>query len=116
MVNRSRRLRKKLHIEEFKELGFTINWTFEEGTDEETLDKVVDLFIHEVIEPNGLAYEGSGYLNWQGIICTQKLGNCTEEHRSMVLDWLQNHGLKDVKASPLIDIWWDELNFDQNYF
>lgn len=116
MVNRSRRLRKKLHIEEFKELGFTINWTFEEGTDEETLDKVVDLFIHEVIEPNGLAYEGSGYLNWQGIICTQKLGNCTEEHRSIVIDWLQNHGLKDVKASPLIDIWWDELNFDQNYF
>ncbi|WP_141674149.1 YggL family protein [Gilliamella sp. wkB112] len=111
MVNRSRRLRKKLHIDEFKELGFTINWSFAEGTDEATLDKVVDLFIREVIEPNGLAYEGCGYLNWQGIICTQKLGNCTEEHRTLVTSWLESHGLTNVEASPLIDIWWDELDF-----
>ncbi len=111
MVNRSRRLRKKLHIDEFKELGFTISWSFNEGTDEATLDKVVDQFIREVIEPNGLAYEGSGFLNWQGIICTQKLGNCTEEHRTLVTAWLESQGLTNVEASPLIDIWWDELNF-----
>jgi Uncharacterized protein conserved in bacteria len=111
MVNRSRRLRKKLHIDEFKELGFTISWSFNEGTDEATLDKVVDQFIREVIEPNGLAYEGSGFLNWQGIICTQKLGNCTEEHRTLVTNWLENHGLKNVEASQLIDIWWDDLDF-----
>jgi uncharacterized protein len=74
MVNRSRRLRKKLHIEEFKELGFTVSWCFDEGTSEETLDNIVDQFILEAIQPNGLAYEGSGYLNWKGIICTQKLG------------------------------------------
>ena len=111
MVNRSRRLRKKLHIDEFKELGFTISWSFNEGTDEATLDKVVDQFIREVIEPNGLAYEGSGFLNWQGIICTQKLGNCTEEHRTLVTAWRESKGLTNVEASPLLDIWWDEVNF-----
>lgn len=111
MVNRSRRLRKKLHIEEFKELGFTVSWSFEEGTTEETLDNIVDQFILEAIQPNGLAYEGSGYLNWKGIICTQKLGNCTEEHRDIVTKWLNERGLKSVKTSPLIDIWWDELEF-----
>ena len=111
MVNRSRRLRKKLHIEEFKELGFTVSWSFEEGTTEETLDNIVDQFILEAVQPNGLAYEGSGYLNWKGIICTQKLGNCTEEHRDIVIKWLNEHGLKSVKTSPLIDIWWDELEF-----
>lgn len=111
MTNRSRRLRKKLHIEEFKELGFTVSWSFDKATAEENLDEVVDQFIREAIEPNGLAYEGSGYLNWQGIICTQKLGNCTEEHRKIVEDWLNNHGVSNVKIGQLIDIWWDELDF-----
>jgi uncharacterized protein len=111
MVNRSRRLRKKLHIDEFKELGFTVTWSFDKGTSEETIDNVVDQFITEAIQTNGLAYEGSGYLNWQGIICTQKLGNCTEEHRDVVTKWLEDHGLKNVKTSQLIDIWWDELAF-----
>ncbi len=111
MVNRSRRLRKKLHIEEFKELGFTVSWSFDEGTSEETLDNIVDQFILEAIQPNGLAYEGSGYLNWKGIVCTQKLGNCTEANRDIVTKWLKSHGLKNIKVSPLIDIWWDELDF-----
>ncbi|MGP0939308.1 50S ribosome-binding protein YggL, partial [Serratia sp. CY74664] len=30
--NRSRRLRKKLHIEEFQELGFSVAWRLAEGT------------------------------------------------------------------------------------
>ncbi|WP_334324780.1 YggL family protein [Gilliamella apicola] len=110
-VNRSRRLRKKLHIEEFKELGFTVSWSFDEGTSEETIDNVVDQFIIEAIQANGLAYEGSGYLSWKGIICTQKLGNCSEENRDVVTKWLESHGLKNVKTSELIDIWWDELDF-----
>jgi len=111
MANRSRRLRKKLHIEEFKELGFTVSWSFDKATDEANLDKVVDQFIREAIVPNGLAYEGSGYLNWQGIVCTQKLGNCTQEHRKIVEDWLNSHSVQNVKIGQLIDIWWDELDF-----
>lgn len=33
--NRSRRLRKKMHIDEFQELGFSVAWRFPEGTSEE---------------------------------------------------------------------------------
>lgn len=111
MANRSRRLRKKLHIEEFKELGFTVSWSFDKATAENNLDTVVDQFIREAIVPNGLAYEGSGYLNWQGIVCTQQLGNCTEEHRKIVEGWLTSHAVSNVKVGQLIDIWWDELDF-----
>ena len=50
--NRSRRLRKKMHIDEFQELGFSVAWRFPEGTSEEQIDKTVDDFINEVIEPN----------------------------------------------------------------
>lgn len=50
--NRSRRLRKKMHIDEFQELGFSVAWRFPEGTSEEQIDKTVDDFINDVIEPN----------------------------------------------------------------
>ncbi|MTD37256.1 DUF469 family protein [Erwinia sp. CPCC 100877] len=105
--NRSRRLRKKLHIEEFQELGFSVAWRFPEGTSEEVVDQTLDDFINEVIEPNGLAYDGSGYLAWEGLICTQQLGKCTEEHRTLVRQWLEARKLEEVRLSDLFDVWWD---------
>ncbi len=105
--NRSRRLRKKLHIEEFQELGFSVAWRFPEGTSEQAVDQAVDDFINEVIEPNGLAYDGSGYLAWEGLICTQQIGKCTEEHRTLVRQWLEARKLEEVRLSDLFDVWWD---------
>ncbi|MDD0568426.1 50S ribosome-binding protein YggL, partial [Shigella sonnei] len=32
------------------------------------VNKTVDDFINEVIEPNKLAFDGSGYLAWEGLI------------------------------------------------
>ncbi|MFP1722280.1 YggL family protein [Lonsdalea quercina] len=106
-INRSRRLRKKLHIEEFKELGFSVSFRFAEGTSVETIDGLLDRFVDDVIEPRGLAFEGSGYLQWQGLVCQQKLGNCTDEHRQLVKEWLESQQLSDVTVSELFDIWWD---------
>ncbi|QCT18351.1 DUF469 domain-containing protein [Jejubacter calystegiae] len=105
--NRSRRLRKKLHIEEFQELGFSVAWRFPEGTSEQAVDRAVDDFINEVIEPNGLAYDGSGYLAWEGLICTQQIGKCTEGHRTLVRQWLEARKLEEVRLSDLFDVWWD---------
>ena len=58
--NRSRRLRKKLHIEEFQELGFSVAWRFAQRTSLEDIDTKLDTLIDEVIETNGMAFEGSG--------------------------------------------------------
>lgn len=71
--NRSRRLRKKMHIDEFQELGFSVAWRFPEGTTEEQIDQTVNDLIEEVIEPNKLAFDGSGYLSWEGLICMQEI-------------------------------------------
>ena len=90
--NRSRRLRKKMHIDEFQELGFSVAWRFPEGTSEEQIDKTVDDFINEVIEPNKLAFDGSGYLAWEGLICMQEIGKCTEEHQAIVRQRLDLSG------------------------
>jgi uncharacterized protein YggL (DUF469 family) len=104
---RSRRLRKKLHIDEFQELGFSVSFRFPEGTSVEDIDQLMDKFVDDVIEPEGLAFEGSGYLFWEGLVCLQKIGHCTEEHRQLVSRWLEEQKLTDVKVSNLFDIWWD---------
>ncbi|AWX14204.1 hypothetical protein CEP49_06400 [Mergibacter septicus] len=103
----NRRQRKKMHLGEFQELGFLVNWQFAEGTDVNTIDQVVDRFIGEVIKPNGLAYEGSGYLHWEGLVCLEKVGKCDESHRELVKNWLENNGIQQIEISQLFDIWWD---------
>ena len=106
-TNRSRRLRKKMHIDEFQEVGFSVAWRFADGTSEEQIDQTVNDLIDEVIEPNKLAFDGSGYLSWEGLICLQEIGKCTEEHQAIVRKWLEDRGLADVRTSELFDIWCD---------
>ncbi|CAK9884261.1 MAG: putative protein [Candidatus Erwinia impunctatus] len=106
-IQRSRRLRKKMHIGEFKELGFSVAFSFPEGSEGEMIDATLDALIEEVIEPQGLACDGSGYLQWEGLICLQKIGQCTEEHREAVRAWLEARQLQNVQISELFDVWWD---------
>lgn len=106
-IQRSRRLRKKMHIDEFQEIGFSLSWRFPEGTGIDEIDRQVDAFIDEAIEPNGLAFDGSGYLSWEGLICLQEIGRCTEEHQQLVKKWLEDKGMQEVVISDLFDIWWD---------
>lgn len=106
-TQRSRRLRKKMHIDEFQELGFSIAFAFPEGTSEETIDSTVDALINEAIDPNGLAFDGSGYLQWEGLICLQQTGKCTEEHRELVRKWLEDRKLNNIQVTELFDVWWD---------
>ena len=106
-IKRNQRQRKKMHLAEFQELGFLVNWQFAENTSIEQVDEVVDRFISEVIQENGLAYEGSGYLHWEGLVCLEKLGKCDENHRTLVKNWLEQNGLQQIEISELFDIWWD---------
>ncbi len=105
--NRSRRLRKKIHIDELQDLGYSVASRFPEGPAEEQSDKTVDDFINEVIEPKKLAFDGSGYLAWEGLICMQEIVKCTEEHQAIVRKWLEERKLEEVRTSELFDVWWD---------
>ncbi|NMP30841.1 DUF469 domain-containing protein [Thalassotalea sp. M1531] len=104
--NRSQRLRKKLRVDEFQELGFDVAWRLAEDTTSEQIDSFLDKFFDEVIEPNGLGYSGEGDTLWHGLICTQKLGKCTDEHRNAVDKWLNDNGATVVSVSDLYDLWW----------
>lgn len=107
MTTRNRRQRKKMHLAEFQELGFLVKWQFAENTGIDQIDATVDKFIEDVIRANGLAYEGSGYLHWEGLVCLEKLGKCDESHRQLVKKWLEDNGLLEIEISDLFDIWWD---------
>ncbi|KGJ95566.1 YggL family protein [Colwellia psychrerythraea] len=106
--NRSTRIRKKLRVDEFQELGFDVAWKLTDGINGEELDAFINKFFAEVIQPNGLGFGGEGDTLWHGLICTQKLGSCTEEHRSAVEKWLTDNGATSVAVSDLYDVWWAE--------
>ncbi|MEZ9235343.1 MULTISPECIES: 50S ribosome-binding protein YggL [Shewanella] len=104
--NRTRRLRKKLRVDEFQELGFDVNWTFEESISEENIDKAVDEFIDQVIEPRKLGFHGGGHKMWEGIIATQQIGKCTEEDVAAVKAFWESKKVPQLEVSALYDIWW----------
>lgn len=106
--NRTRRLRKKLRVDEYQELGFDIAWKLADDTDSDSLDTFIDNFFAEVIEPNQLGFGGEGDTIWHGLICTQSIGKCTEEHRKAVEAWLNENGATAVSVSELYDVWWAE--------
>jgi len=99
-TNRSQRLRKKLCVDEFQELGF------EEDLSEEAIDAFLEAFIKEAMEANGLGYVGGDDF---GLVCLQKRGSVNEEQRAAVEAWLKNRSeLTKYEVSPLLDVWYPE--------
>lgn len=105
-ANRSRRLRKKLRVDEFQEFGFDITWTFDDSVSEEQIDFIVDQFVDDVIEPRKLGFHGGGHKEWEGIIATQMIGQCTEDDRAAVTAFWADKAVSNVEVSELYDIWW----------
>lgn len=110
-TNRSRRLRKKLCVDEFQELGFELNLEFNDGLSDAELEAFVDGFLTEAIEANGLGYVGGeGY----GFVCLDRRGSVTEEQRNLVEAWLKGRSeLKAANVSPLLDVWYPENPVNQ---
>lgn len=104
--SRSRRLRKKLHLNEFQEFGFEISFSLSENLDSEKLDDFFDQFITEVIENNSLVFGGGIGGNSGGFVTLSKRGSATEEHRGRVKSWLSAHPMiADVQIGELVDAW-----------
>ena len=104
--SRNKRIRKKLRVDEFQELGFDVAWQLPEDFDDSAVDDFLTKFFSEVIDANGLGFGGEGDTLWHGLVCTQKLGKCTDEHRTAVENWLKENGATSVAVSALYDVWW----------
>ncbi|MFB0981471.1 MAG: 50S ribosome-binding protein YggL [Alteromonadaceae bacterium] len=106
--NRNRRLRKKLRVDEYQELGFDVAFKLADGTDNDAVDTFLNNFFSEVIQPNALGFGGEGDVLWHGLVCTQNIGKCTDENRTAVESWLNENGATAVAVSELYDVWWAE--------
>lgn len=105
-TNRSRRLRKKLCVDEFQELGFELNLEFKQDLDDQTINAFLDAFLKSAMEANGLGYVGGDDF---GLVCLDKRGSVSEEQRAAVEAWLKGRSeLTEVSVSPLIDVWYPE--------
>ncbi|RJX82683.1 YggL family protein [Pseudomonas sp. LS-2] len=105
-TNRSRRLRKKLCVDEFQELGFELNLEFKEDLGEEDIDGFLDAFLTEAMDANDLDYVGG---DDYGLVCSAKRGSVTEEQRATVEAWLKGRSeVTKVEVSPLLDAWYPE--------
>jgi uncharacterized protein YggL (DUF469 family) len=105
-TNRSRRLRKKLCVDEFQELGFELNLDFKQDLDDQAIDAFLDAFLTEAMDANGLDYVGGDDF---GLVCLAKRGSVTEEQRAVVEAWLKARSeLTKVEVSPLMDAWHPE--------
>lgn len=100
---RSRRLRKKMRVDEFQEMGFNFTATPKESLNDEQADALIDALIGEVISPRGLEFGG-----WVGggFVCKSGPGSATDEDREAVVNWLrQRPEIQTAEVEPLVDAW-----------
>jgi len=101
-TNRSRRLRKKLCVDEFQELGFELSFQYKERSSEAFMQR----FARDAIEADDMVYGGC---DEYGFVCLAHRGSVTEEQRARVDAWLKQQAeLASYTISPLMDAWYPE--------
>ena len=100
---RSKRLRKKLRIEEFKEYGFAVSFRVSESLSPKATDEFWTSFVEQLIEARGLAFAGGE----EGYVAKFGRGSATEQDRRAVAAWLQSRAeVERVTVGPLEDAWY----------
>ena len=98
-----KRLRKKLRLREFQEMGFHVNFDlnipFTDEAEFDFLDEIVDFIEQRRLEIGGSM--SSFYVTYAG------RGSATEADREALNAWLQKHpSVSNVKVWPLDDVWY----------
>lgn len=101
---RSRRLRKKLRVGEFQELGFETQVKLTGSYTPEEQESLVEALLLGVIEPRSLSFTGwlkGGFVAHRGRV------SATEDDRESVRQWLLSRPeVESVVIGPLIDAWY----------
>jgi uncharacterized protein YggL (DUF469 family) len=99
---RSRRLRKKLRVGEFREQGFALSFELVEPLHVDAEALFWDALIDEAIEANGLLFGGSAD---GAVVEAAGPGSVTEAQRAAVEAWLEARPeVVSVKVGPLVDL------------
>ncbi|HLV18162.1 MAG TPA: 50S ribosome-binding protein YggL [Pseudomonas sp.] len=111
MATRSRRLRKKLCVDEFQELGFEVHLNYREDLSEAERNAAMEDFLAQAIEANGLGFIGADDF---GYVCLGRRGSVSPEQRAQVEAWLKARGeLAGSRVGELIDVWYPDKPIHQ---
>lgn len=100
-----KRLRKKLHKSEFRELGFELDYDYTGNLEGEPFDQFWGDWIG-MIESLGLECGGGG-AGHQSYFIIKYRGSVSVEQRQAVIDWLGKHpDITNVTAGQLRDAWY----------
>jgi hypothetical protein len=104
----NKRVRKKLRRREFQELGFEVRFRAVEDISDEAFDTIVDAFISQTIEANGLLCGGGGRKpEWEVFVTLDRRGSTTEVHRQTVQQWLATRPeVATTQVGPFVDAWY----------
>jgi len=102
-----KRLRKKLRLGEFQELGFEVSFRFSDNASDKTFDEVMEAFIIQAIESNGLICGGGGKNpELSFFVSLDRRGSVTNEHRQAIQRWLETRPeVKEIRVGPPVDAW-----------
>lgn len=103
---RSQRLRKKMRVDEFQEMGFEYQLTLKDGVSEAQEEALMDRFVLELLAPRNLA--GAGWVS-EGFISPWVRGSATEDDRTATQAWLAAQPeVASADVGPLQDAWYAE--------
>lgn len=109
-TRRTRRLRKKLRVAEFQQMGFEVSFKLHDDLAAAQWWQFWDAFIPEAIEARGLEFGGGAMA---GFVCAQGRVSLAEAHREQLAEWFAARPeVASAQVGPLVDVWygpWDQL-------
>ena len=105
-----KRLRKKTHRGEFKELGFVMTAEYDEKPDMESLCEFADQLMDKLEE---LGMDVTGYFDFSDfdvLLNTGRPGSDEENRRNQAIEFVKAQpGIRNVEAGELVDAWHNDL-------
>jgi uncharacterized protein len=100
-----KRLRKKLHLGEYREFGFNVTFTC--PCDQYEIDKFLEDFWDAIEINETICCGGGGVKEWHFYVYGRSRASATETDRLNVLTWLEGQSeVTDIVVGPLVDSWW----------
>ncbi len=111
-----KRLRKKKHLGEFRQMGFSADCHMRPGLSGPQFDQFTDEFIVQAIEAHGLVFGGGGSpeRGWSGVVCRDDCyDSTTNVDKAAVHRWLEQRSeLESFRLSEFWDVWHGSDPFD----
>ena len=111
-----KRLRKKKHLGEFRQMGFSADCRLRAGLSDTQFDQFMDEFILQAIEAQGLVFGGGGSpkQGWSGVVCRDsRYASTTDADKTAVQHWLESRTeIESFRLSDFWDVWHGPDPFD----